>query len=269
VFLLAAFVIQVQAGVFAPPLGVPIHIVTERTQGDGPSRFTVRVERTVRFTRDGIGYRAEIVLVKADSGDRTDMAAMLQAGFTGLAGRPMTFRLDAAGKVVAIDDQQAIWDRFCNSVIGIVAARHKGTPAERTALAERMAAPLRALPPERQQATLGSLVSALVATHVTDPPGIRPIRIPGSSPYGGTVELTGVRTITSAGPLIHTATRAATDVPQADGPGARLELENDEDSDPRTGLVSAHSDTLRTTMGTGPEARVTERITTVTVTLGR
>jgi hypothetical protein len=267
--LLAAILLQAQAAVFAPPLGVPIRVVTERTQGDGPSRFTVRIERTVRFARDGIGYRADVVLTHADSGDRLDTAAMLQAGFAGLAGRPMTFRLDAAGRIVAIDDRQAMWDRLCAGIVAAVAARHgHGTPAERAAVAEQMAAPLRALPPERQQALLGSLVSALVAADANEPPGTRPIRLPGTSPFGGTVELTGTRSIAADGPLVRVTTRAATDVPQAGGPGARIELENENDSDPRTGLVTSHSDTVRTTVGTGPAARVTERITTVMITLG-
>ena len=266
---LAAVLLQAQAAVFAPPLGVPISIVTTRTQGDGPSRLTVHVARTVRFARDGIGYRAEVVLTEADTGDRVDTAAMVQAGFAGLAGRPMTFRLDAAGRIVGIDDRQAIWDRFCAGIVAIVAARHgHGTPAERAALAEQMAAPLRALPPERQQAMLGSLVSALVATGGNEPPGTRPIRVPGGSPFGGSVELTGTRSIASDGALTRVTTRAAADVPQADGPGARIELEDENDNDPRTGLVTAHSDTLRTTIGTGAAERVTERLTTVTITLG-
>lgn len=267
--LLAAVLLQAQAAVFAPPLGVPIRIVTTRTQGDGPSRFTVHVERIVRFARDGIGYRAEVVLTEADTGDRIDTAAMVQAGFASLAGHKMIFRLDASGRIVGIDDRQAIWDRFCAGIVAIVAARHgHGTPAERAALAEQMAAPLRALPPERQQAMLGSLVSALIATGGNEAPGTRPIRMPGSSPFGGSVELTGTRSIASDGALTRVTTRAATDVSQADGPGARIELENENDSDPRTGLVTLHSDTLRTTIGTGAAARVTERITTVSVTVG-
>lgn len=267
--ILAALILQAQAAVFAPPLDTPIRIVTTRTQGDGPARFTVHIERTVRFFRDGIGYRAEVVLAEADTGDRMDTAAMLQAGFAGLAGKPMSFRLDAAGKVVAIDDRQAIWDRFCAGIVAIVGARRgHGTPAERAAVAEQMAAPLRVLPPERQLAILGSLVSALIAENDTVP-GTRPIRVPGSSPFGGKVELTGTRTVSIEPGQTRATTHAAADVAGDNGPGAHVELETEDDSDPRTGLVVSHSDTLRTTIGTGPDARVTERVTTVSVTTAR
>lgn len=261
--LLAAIILQAQAAVFAPPLGVPIRVVTERTQGEDPSRFTVHVERLVRFSRDGIGYRAEVVLTAASASPREDAGTMLQAGFAGLAGRTMVFRVDAAGKVVAVDDRQALWDRFCDSILAVIVARTgHGSQAEHVALAERMAAPLRGFSPERQQAMLGSLVSALVAEEPGAAPGTRPIRLPGNSPFGGKVELAGTRTVTPAG---HTTTRAAAEVPQQGG--AHIELETEDDTDPRTGLVTAHAETLRTTIGEGANARTTERISTVRVTV--
>ncbi|MES2441930.1 MAG: hypothetical protein V4574_03805 [Pseudomonadota bacterium] len=265
---LAAFVWQTQAAVFAPPLGVPIRIVTERSQGTGAGRFAVRIERLVRFARDGIGYRAEVVLLSADTGTANDARAMLQAGFAGLAGRTMVFRLDGAGKVVAVDDRAALWERFCASIAAaVVAQRVNGTPAEHAALAERMAGPLRALPADRQQALLGSLVSALIADAPEAAPGTRPIRLPGASPFGGPVTLEGTRSVAPAGDLRRTATRATAAVPAQDGAAGRVELEIDDDMDPRTGLVAAHTETLRSAIGEGPAARRTERVTTVTVTL--
>lgn len=260
--LIAAILLQAQAAMFAPPLAVPIHIVTGRTQGEGDKRRTVRMERLIRFTRDGAGYRAEVLLLSADTGVQDGANAMLQAGFAGLSGRTMAFRLDGAGKVILVEDRQALWDLFCASVLKMVLAKHGNGSREQAALAEQMAAPLRALPPERQQAMLASLVTALIAEDAGDPPGTRAVRIPGASPFGGAVTLTGTQTISTAGIATHRATRAAADVT-----GGRVELEIDRDVDPRTGLIASAAETLRTTIGEGADAKHTERISTVRVTL--
>jgi len=263
VLLTAAIMIQAQAAVFAPPLGVPIRVVTERTQGDAGKSRTVRIERLVRFARDGEGYRAEVILLDADTEAQDGANAMLQAGFAGLAGRTMAFRLDGAGKVILVEDRQALWDLFCASVLkAVLAKRDRGTRAEQAALAERMAGPLRALPPERQQAMLASLVTALISQDAGDPPGTRAVRLPGASPFGGTVMLTGTQTVSTAGIATHRTTRAAAEVP-----GGRIALEIDRDTDPRTGLIASTGETLRTTIGAGAEARHSERVSTVRVTI--
>ena len=99
-----AIVAMAQAAVFAPPLGVPIRIVTERTEGD----WHFRMERLVRFAREGRGYRAEVWMAGADAQGSERVGALMEAGFAGLAGRMMAFHLDGAGKVTAIDDIDAL-----------------------------------------------------------------------------------------------------------------------------------------------------------------
>jgi hypothetical protein len=266
--LIAAFALQAQSAVFAPPLGVPIRVVAERTQGEGDKRRTTRIERLVRFARDGQGYRAEVVLLHAETGAQEGANAMLGAGFAGLAGKPMAFRLDGAGKVIEVENRQALWDMFCASVAKIVLDRRgRVTRTEQAAFAERIAAPLRALPPERQQAMLASLVTVLISEDAGDLPGTRDVRIPGVSPFGGPIGLTGTRTISVAGLITHRTTRAAADVPGQGSAAGRVEIEIDRDTDPRTGLIASADETLRTTIGEGAAAQRSERVSTVRVTI--
>ena len=239
-----------QAAVFAPPLGVPIRVVNERIEGE----WRFRMERLVRFSREGGGYRAEVWMVAARAEGPDKVSAMMEAGFGGLAGRMMVFRLDAAGKVTAIDDLDAIWARFCDGMLALVKTR--------SANPEPLVAPLRALPPERRMTVLGSLVTALVAEDAGEPDGERPVRLPGSSPYGGQLTLTGTRSIERLGITRRSTTRAAADLPGKDGAGGNVELEQVRETNPATGLIAMTSDRIRTRIGNaGSERLSTMRVT--------
>ncbi|MCW3847316.1 hypothetical protein OF829_08685 [Sphingomonas sp. LB-2] len=240
-----------QAAIFAPPIGVPLRVVTERTEGD----WTFRMERLVRFAREGQGYRAEVWMADARADGPGKVGAMMEAGFAGLAGRTMVFHLDGAGKLVAIDDLDALWTHFCDGIAAMVGAKHPN-PAP-------LVAPIRALPPERRVAVLASLVTALVAEEAAEPAGVRPVRVPGKSPYGGPIMLTGTRSIARLGITLRSTTSAAADLPPRNGVAARVEMEDNRDSDPATGLISSISERVRTRIGD----RDSERLSTVRVTL--
>jgi hypothetical protein len=255
--LLLAVVAQA-AAVFAPP-AAPLRVVTERAQDVAGTPWRFRVERTVRFARDGAGWRAEVRIVSATSEvPMANAAAMFEAGYAGLIGRALAFRMDAAGKVIEVEGLDAAWEAFCAGVVAAASGRAGYDGKARAANAEAMAAPLRALPAERKRAMLASLVAPLVAEEAGEAVGsFRPVRVPGGSPIGGSAMLEGMRSIAAQGTLIRSTTRA--EGGNADG---RVTLTLSRDIDPRTGLLTGSTEIVRTRSG----GRDSERITTIQVT---
>ena len=258
-------IVAVQAAVFAPPLDMTLRIVTEREQPEGAEILRFRSERLIRFSRDGVGYRADVVVLAAEAKAPRDVAAMFESGYSGLAGRVITFRLDGAGRVVAIDQREAVWEAF-SAGVATLAMQDKGSNAQdRAAMSEQVAAPLRALPADRQLELLASLVSAVVAEEADAVPGVQAVQMPGSSPFGGALTLTGTRSIAATEGGLRSTTRAAADALQAGKPVARVELENVRETDTRTGLLRHTSETVRTRMGEGDRAILSARVTSLTV----
>jgi hypothetical protein len=258
----------VQAQVFAPPLGIPIEIVSERRETGARERsFTLR--RLIRFAGEGDGYRAEVMVRDARSEGPAALTNMVEAGFAALAGRTIVVRLDRAGRLVSVEDMTAHWERFCDGIAGIASTRRSATSPEREALARRVSGPLRALPPDRQRDMLGTLVTAIVA-EAADPVGeARPVQLPGASPFGRPALLQGTRrTSRTANGGTEAVTQASADVSlpaegAAPARSGRLTLDVTRRTDPGTGLVTWGSDTLVTTTGTGTDAAVTRRTTTI------
>jgi hypothetical protein len=178
---------------------------------------------------------------------------MMEAGFSGLSGHVMVFHLDAAGQVIAIDDLDAVWARFCDGMVALVKTKHSK--------AEPLVAPIRSLPPERRLSVLASLVTILVADEAAEPNGTRPVRLPGRSPYGGQLMLTGTRSIDRLGITQRSTTRAAADLPAKEGATGQVEMELIRESDPATGMIATIAERVRTRIGTTG----TERLSTVSV----
>lgn len=246
--LLAAIVLQASAARFAPPLDTPLHVTSERREG----ARTFRLERDLRFLREGSGYRAEVIL-RAASGDTPDSSGTLyEAGYAALAGTPIRFHLDTAGALVAIDDLAVLWERYCAHVAQLAAERQTLSPVDRTKLAARIAAPLRMLPVEKQRAMFASLVSAVIA-EAPVVPGRTPVHLPASSAYGSATPLEGMRSVAPiAGGLFRSTINAAS---------ATATLEQITELDPRTGLITRTSKTLRIRAGG------LEKLSTTTVTV--
>lgn len=269
--LVAAALLQVQpiAIRFAPPLDAPLRVTVERTDsGAGARRFAM--DRLIRFTREGGGYRADVrVLTSAGSGP-PPLGGMVEAGFAALRGIPIVLHLDPQGEVTDIEDMAALWERLCAGVAAVVARRPGLEPSERDALAARVAAPLRALPPDRQRALLGSLVTAAIAGDGPATPGTTPIRLPGVSPFGQPVQLNGTRETRADGSTIVQRTQAAADLvlPAADQTpmrSGRIVLEQRRTLDAGTGLLRASDETVRTRADDGSETRETVRATRLRV----
>ncbi|MBB4840400.1 hypothetical protein HNP52_003492 [Sphingomonas kyeonggiensis] len=234
--LLAAIVLQASAASFSPPLDRALLVVTERHD----DTRLYRMERRIRFAREDGGYRAEVVLAEAEGETSDSSGALFEAGYAALAGTPLIFHLDKAGTVTAIDDLPALWERFCRRVAEVAAARRALAPAERPKFAERVAAPIRALPDGRRRAMLASLVLAVVPDEPLVP-GTGPVRLPGSSAYGSARPLEGMRSVTaSPGGLLRSTTVAS---------GENVTLERITEVDPHTGLITRNSKTLRIRTG--------------------
>lgn len=260
-----ALIAVAQAAIFAPPLDTTLRIVTEREQPEGEAVLRFRSERLIRFSRDGVGYRADVVVLTAEAEAPRAVAAMFESGYSGLAGRVVTLRLDGAGRVVAIDRRGEIWDAFCRGVAGLAMRDEASNAQDRTAMADQIAAPLKAMPAERQLELLASLASAAVADDAGMVPGVEPVRMPGSSPYGGALTLTGTRSVTAIEGGLRSATHAAADALQSGQPVARIELENIREIDTTTGLVRQSVETVRTRMSGGDGAILSVRITRLTI----
>lgn len=251
--LLAALVLQASAAPFAPPLAAPLKVTSERSEG-ADRRYVM--ERLVRFARDGRGWRAEVRLLRAEGDAQEASGAMFEAGFAALAGRTIVFHLDAAGEVIAIDDMAALWEHFCARVAEMAVARKSLAAADRATLAARIAAPLRALPAERQRAMLGSLIASLVAEEGTMP-GVEAVRVPGTSPFGGPLTLQGSRsTALLPGGLVRAVTRAEADI-GAGGETGHVAIERTTEIDPRTGLIARSESVTRTRRGATEAMRST------------
>ena len=264
--LLAAVLLQasIAAPAFAPPLGTPLRIVTERIE-ISPGERRYRLERLVRFSKEGAGYRAEAVLLTNASAAPEALGNLVERGLSALAGRIIVLHLDEQGQVTTVDEMTALWERVCQRIAEAAATR-PGLPAD--SASARLVAPLRALPPERQRALLATLVTAAIMTDSRELPGsVTPVRLPGASPFGAPVTLEGTRrTATADNGLVQVSTTASAkvDLPVQAGAPARtgsVSLDRQRAFDPRTGRLSAATDTVRNVSETGPAARETLLVT--------
>ncbi|AQR73811.1 hypothetical protein [Sphingomonas sp. LM7] len=260
----AAMLLQASlaATVFAPPLDTPIRITVERVE-TSPKERRYRQERLVRFRPDGTGYRAEAVLVANASAAPEALSDLVERGLSALAGQTIVLHLDVNGQVTGIDDMTALWDRVCQHIADAAAARRGLTPGESNALATRLVAPLRALPPERQRALLATLVTAAIMTDPVDAPGSAvAVQLPGASPFGTPATLQGIRRTEAVGILLHVSTTATATValPAEGNAPARagsVTLDRVRVFDPRTGMLATATDTIRNVIATRETRLVT------------
>jgi hypothetical protein len=266
--LLAAVVLQasIAAPAFAPPTDVPLRIITERTE-TSPDARQYRLERLVRFAREGSGYRAEAVMLGSTSEAPQKLGNLVERGLSALSGRKIVLHLDGNGRVVAVDDMAALWEQVCQRVADAAVTRQSVPPADATTLAEKLGASLRALPPERQRALLATLVTAAITTEPIDPVGTTtPVQLPGASPFGTPLALAGSRSTHAAeNALIRTTTTASANVaiPARDGAPATsgsVSLERVRTFDPRTGMIASGLETTRNTIASGRETLLVTRL---------
>jgi DNA-directed RNA polymerase specialized sigma24 family protein len=266
--LIAAFLmsVQVAATAFAPPLDVPVRAVTETSRTDSGITRRFTNARRVVFRRTPDGYRAEVTIEgsEAESAD-DDPAAMFRAGFERIAGRTVVLRLDGNGRVTAIEDQAAVWKAFLDGIAALAPPGTSDLDRKRASRIRAIVAMLAPLPPERQRATLASLVEPLIAADVAaqgeSPP--QTVRVPASSAFG-TAQLDGIRSVKHTGALLEVTVTAAgaLRIQAPDGPvQGRIAFETVRVVDPATGLVRDSREHVSTRLPDGSSASERTRTT--------
>lgn len=230
---------QAAAPVFAPPSDRPITITLEtvRSATGLPDR-SFRSERSVRFERDGAGWKAVLRIVESNGG-ATGAGQLFEAGFAALKGRDLVFRLDAGGRIESVDDAAALWDALTNAVSTAAQARN-------ALAAQGVVDLMRRLPPDRQLAMLASLLTPALARpeESIERPEATPVTLPGSTIGGAAQSLAGTRRVTRDGSAFRT-------VIEASGTGsrnARVRYTLERRSEAATGLVRDSVETIETTL---------------------
>lgn len=250
---------------FTPPLDVPVRAVTEASRTDSGITRRFTNARRIIFHRAVDGYRAEVTIEAGETeGTDDDPAAMFRAGFARIAGRTVVLHLNGEGRVVAVEDQAAIWKSFLDGIAALAPSGTSDLERKRAGRIRAIVAMLAPLPPDRQRATLASLVEPLIAADIAaqgeSPP--RTVRVPASSAFG-TAQLDGIRSVKRAGALLEVTVTAddALMIQGPDGPvQGQIALETVRRIDPATGLVRHSRERVSTRLPDGSSA--SERTTT-------
>lgn len=245
---------------FLPPENRPLRqILTEERDEPGRAQRFVS-ERELRFARTESGYRVTLTIIRADPSG-SDAGAMFAAGIAGLKGQPIMFALDREGTVLGIEDETAVWQRFCDA-IAAMATGTTPTDIRRKATLAAMAATLRAAPAAQRRSMLGSMIASIVAGPLADRrPGTQPVTLPARAPDGAQTALPGRETVTIADGALVIDTEAEGALPGRSD-GARLTLSQRQRIDAARGLV-LEARTLRdSVIGKGETARRTHSVST-------
>lgn len=221
---------------FAPPEGRVIHqtLVEERQDARGTQRYTNR--RDIVFARTATGYRATVTIGMGDT-PQGSAAAMFAAGIAALRGQAIVFNLDSAGTLQSIDDEAALWTRFCDAIAGM-AGQGAAPDSERARNLAALVAPLRNLPAERRRAILGSVLTVVIAGPLADRvPGTAAVTVPARGLGGAEQQLAGTETVRAAEGGVVIDTLASGDAPSA-GRTAHLTITTHHRIDQAHGLIA-------------------------------
>lgn len=174
--------------------------------------------RTVVFHRTDHGFTAVVTLVKVDPQNAEGVARMFAAATESLLNRPLRFALGPDGSIEGVEDADAIIAQIAAGIERMAAG------SRRPGMSSALAAPLRAMPPERKVAMLASIVSPLLAGPLIDrPPGRVAVTLPSRPPLVPGMALTGTETVRHGANgqiTIETDASGAVDAaPLADSPG--------------------------------------------------
>lgn len=194
---------------FAPALETAYryHIEQERDEAGVVRRYAT--DRTVRFRRTPAGLTAEMTIDSVAGGLSDGPGAMFERAFATLLGQPIVYRLSDRGEVVGVTDRAVLWTKL----IDAVSAQGNGDPA-RTAMLQKLTAPLRTLPEQQQVAMLGSMLSTLLAPDVVRRGVIpqRDIHQRGKPPFDGGSDVTGTERIHAEGTALVEEQRLSGDI---------------------------------------------------------
>ena len=194
---------------FAPTLDTDYryHIEQERDEAGVIRRYAT--DRTVRFRRTPAGLTAELTIESVAGGLSNGPGAMFERAFATLKGRPIVYRLSDSGEVTDVVDRQMLWTTLIDAV-----SAQGGGDAARTAMLQKLTAPLRALPERQQVAMLGSMLTTLLAPEVVRR-GVVPahdIHQRAMPPFDGGSEVTGTERIHAQGSALVEEQRLSGDV---------------------------------------------------------
>ncbi len=247
---------------FIPPENQPLRqlLVEERELPGASQRFVT--EREIVFARTETGYRASVTILRADAA-AGETGAMFAAGMAALKGRTIAFQLDREGAIKSIEDEGALWDRFCDAIAAMASGK-TAIDARRRAQLSSMATMLRAAPSGQRRTMLGSMLSSLVAGPLADrQPGTQAVTLPARAPDGAETALAGRETVSlTPGALVIDA------VAEGKLPGsnddAHINVERHQRIDVARGLV-LESRTVRDTMIGSGAARRRSRTVNISV----
>ncbi|WP_420144176.1 hypothetical protein [Sphingobium sp.] len=119
---------------FSPPVGRPlIYRIEQHRPVDGVARM-FSATRDLRFERAGDGYILHATLRGIDSDAPGAGAESYRAALTPMIGIELQFRLNAQGKIVGIDDQDAVWARLQAGITAMLQQFTPGSPRHKAAL---------------------------------------------------------------------------------------------------------------------------------------
>ena len=242
-----------------------------RTAGGVVRRFHTR--RSIVFRRTADGYEATVTLEAFDHQAGGDVGRMFEAATGALLHRPLHYRLDAMGKVIAVED--------AGVAIALIASAIERTSADRTRspYAKALASPLRTLSPAQQQTMLASILASVIASGASErPSGVRAITLASRPPLAPGTALTGTETVSrNAAGIVTVDTQASGGIDATAPAGAPTAatakitpvatLQAIRNVDPASGLIRDSRDVNETTMFDGTDTHRSRSETIVTLTL--
>jgi hypothetical protein len=142
---------------FAPPVDRSLLYKIEQHRPIVGKVSAFASTRTLRFERAGEGYALTVALQAIDTDAPASGAAPYRAALEPLVGIVMRFRLDTHGKIVALDDQDAVWAKVQAAVDRIATGGDK----DRQRAAQNVQALFASLPPEGRLSLLAGELQPL------------------------------------------------------------------------------------------------------------
>ncbi|MES2339148.1 MAG: hypothetical protein V4537_13720 [Pseudomonadota bacterium] len=176
----------VAASGFAPPLDRPIAYTISEVREDGARTQRFAVDRRVTFRRTANGFTATVETL-AVTGDAGRAGQLLVAMARATLDQRIVVRLDSAGRVIDVDDIDAVWAAQVASVTRALT----GPDPARAATVAALTAPLQAMPRAGQVKRIGDMVAAVIASSPLAPSPARVVSLPARGRDGGEVLLAG------------------------------------------------------------------------------
>lgn len=182
---------------FAPPVGQDLLYRIEQHRPVEGRDSLFRADRVLRFEKAEDGFILHVTLRSLDSDAPGAGADAYRAALSPLVGVEHRFRLDARGKIVALDNIDAVRATMEKALNAMVARAPEGSPGQRTA--RNVLTLLDGLTPEGRLALLAGEIQPLllfVDSEVDDatPRGVRTMAGP---PLGRAVAVAGNQAVTA------------------------------------------------------------------------